>query len=59
MAEIPKNPVKIYPDITDILRRKEERRKELAQRPIEEKLATVERMKKAAKLIKNSRKITK
>jgi hypothetical protein len=57
VAEIPKNGIKVYPDITEILKRKEERRKELARKPIEEKLAVATRLKNAAKVIKNSEKV--
>jgi hypothetical protein len=37
MAKVQKSDVKIYPDVSEIFRAKERRRKELANLPIEEK----------------------
>jgi hypothetical protein len=59
MAEIPKSDVKIYPDVSEIFRLKEKRRKELAKLPIEEKLAMAEKLRDAAKLLRNSKRIEK
>jgi len=58
MAEIPKSEVKIYPDVSEIFRGKERRRKELAKLPIEEKLAMAENLRDAAKILKNSKKLS-
>lgn len=59
MAEVPKPNVKIYPDVSEIFRAKEKRRKELAKLPIEEKLAMAEKLRDAAKLLRNSKRIEK
>jgi hypothetical protein len=59
MAEIQKPDVKIYPDVSKIFRAKEARRKELAKLLIEEKLAMAEKLRDAAKLLKNSKRIEK
>lgn len=59
MAEIPKPNVKIYPDVSEIFRGKEKRRKERASLPIEEKLAKAEKLRDAARVLKNSKRITK
>lgn len=58
MAEISNNSMKIYPDISRLLDAKEKKRKELAKRPIAEKLEMATKMKNAAMLIKNSERIT-
>jgi len=57
MAEIPKLDLKIYPDVSDIFRAKERRRKELAKLPIEEKLAMAEKLRDAAKLLRTVREL--
>jgi hypothetical protein len=59
MAEVPKSDVKTYPDVSEIFRAKERRRKELAKLPIEEKLAMAEKLRDAAKLLRNSKRIEK
>lgn len=59
MAKIQKSDVKIYPDVSEIFRAKERRRKELAKLPIEEKLAMAEKLRDAALLLRNSKRIEK
>lgn len=59
MAKIPKPDVKIYPDVSGIFRAKEARRKELAKLPVEEKLAMAAKLRDAAILLKNSKRIEK
>jgi hypothetical protein len=59
MAIIQKSDAKIYPDVSEIFRAKEKRRKELAKLPIEEKLAMAEKLRDAAKLLRNSKRIEK
>jgi hypothetical protein len=59
VAKIQKSDVKIYPDVSEILRAKERRRKELSKLPIEEKLALAEKLRDAAKLLRNSKRIEK
>jgi hypothetical protein len=44
-----------YPDISDILRRKEQGRKDLAALSIEEKIERLERMRERAEVIRKAR----
>lgn len=59
MAKVRKPDVKIYPDVSEIFRAKEKRRKELARLPIEEKLAMAEKLRDAALLLRKSKRIEK
>jgi hypothetical protein len=47
---------KEYPDLTEFYRRKEARRKAEAQRPVSEKIATVERLRQLEKSLADIRK---
>lgn len=59
MAEIPNSNIKIYPDVSDIFRAQDERRKERAKLPIEEKLAMAEKLRDAARVLQNSKRVDK
>lgn len=49
--------MKKYPDVSGLLRAKEEHRKEVARRPITEKLEMATKLRDATRLIKSSRRI--
>lgn len=59
MGKIPVPSIDKYPDLSDLYKQKEERRKELAKLPISRKLEMVRQLQNASQQIKTARLVKK
>ena len=59
MAKIPESDLIRFPDISEALKAKEERRKELAKLPVAKKLKMVTKLRDSSRMLKASRRIEK
>jgi hypothetical protein len=57
MAKVQNPDVKKYPDVSKLLKEKEERRKQLAKLPIAKKLAMVTKLRDATRTIRTSKRV--